>query len=342
MVYSDEIREQDAEALRKFYEDKFKVELGNFEGGIDPASIDQKAGTANVKYNVYVARVAVVEITGNTRTKDEVIRRQLRVKSGYGAQYRRDQARLRAPERDGLFSKVEPDVKDGPDPKKPQDVTLLWHVTEQRTASASVGFGYSGGFTGQGLYGTLGFTDNNLHGTGNTAVDAAREGRAYRRRPALARDSVSRQHAAIAEVLASAAASLRTRRPTTIRCTASPASSRGDRRGPQPIPVTLFRTPSTVSEIGGVVATSSCRARTAIERQYRPPPERLHDSGDATSARRSPVRYDGSVAVLFPRIAAEHLRGPVAQSDHSAADQLQRLLRYRRVLDRQREHRRPV
>src|SRR5208283_5274625 len=68
----------------------------------------------------------------------------------------------------GFFSKIDPNITDGPDPKKPQNVTLVWHVTEQRTASASVGFGYSGGLTGQGLYGTLAFTDNNLHGTGNS------------------------------------------------------------------------------------------------------------------------------------------------------------------------------
>ena len=42
-------------------------------------------------------------------------------------------------------------------------------MTEQRTATASLGFGYSGGITGQGLYATLGFSDNNLHGTGNSA-----------------------------------------------------------------------------------------------------------------------------------------------------------------------------
>ena len=169
MQYSDDIRDADFKALQKFYEDKWHLEVGNFEGGIDPSSIDQKADTVDIKYNIYVARVAVVEITGNVRTKDQVIRRELRVKPGMVLNtdaIKNDYQRLNSM---GFFSKVEPDIKDGPDPKKPQQVTLLWHVTEQRTASASVGFGYSGGLTGQGLYGTLGFTDNNLHGTGNTA-----------------------------------------------------------------------------------------------------------------------------------------------------------------------------
>ncbi|MGC1379701.1 MAG: POTRA domain-containing protein [Candidatus Baltobacteraceae bacterium] len=168
-IYSDAVRDADYKALQKLYENQFHLELGNFEGGIVPSTIDLKAGTAGVKYNIYVARIAVVEITGNTRTKDNVIRRELREHPGMVLNtdaIKRDYQRLNAL---NFFSKVEPDVRPGPDPKKPQEVTLVWHVTEQRTASASVGFGYSGGLTGQGLYGTLGLSDNNLHGTGNSA-----------------------------------------------------------------------------------------------------------------------------------------------------------------------------
>jgi outer membrane protein assembly factor BamA len=175
-VYSDTIRDADYKALQKLYEDKFHLEVGNFEGGIDPSSIDLKNYTADVKYNIYVARVALVEITGNTRTKDQVIRRELRVRPGMVLNtdaIKRDYERLNAL---NFFSKVEPDIKPGPDPKKPQDVTVVWHVTEQRTAQASVGFGYSGGLTGLGLYGTLGLSDNNWHGTGNSAGIQFEEG----------------------------------------------------------------------------------------------------------------------------------------------------------------------
>ena len=168
-VYSEAARDADYKALQKFYEDKLHLEVGNFEGGIVPSSINLQAGTADVKYDVYVARIAVVEVTGNTRTKDRVIRRELRERPGMVLNtdaIKRDYERLNAL---NYFSKVEPDIKPGPDPKKPQDVTLVWHVTEQRTATASIGFGYSGGLTGLGLYATLGFSDNNLHGTGNSA-----------------------------------------------------------------------------------------------------------------------------------------------------------------------------
>ena len=175
-IYSDAVRDADYKALQKLYENQLHIEIGNFEGGIVPSSIDLQAGTADVKYDIYVARIAVVEITGNTRTKDQVVRRELRERPGMVLNtdaIKRDYERLQAL---NFFSKVEPDVKPGPDPKKPQDVTVVWHVTEQRTATASVGFGYSGGLTGLGLYATLGFSDNNLHGTGNTAALQFEEG----------------------------------------------------------------------------------------------------------------------------------------------------------------------
>jgi outer membrane protein assembly factor BamA len=259
-VYSDEIRDADYKALQKLYEDKFHLELGNFEGGIDPSSIDLKAGTADVKYNIYVARIAVVEITGNTRTKDVVIRRELRERPGMVLNtdaIKRDYERLNAL---GFFSKVEPDVRPGPDPKKPQDVTLLWHVTEQRTASASVGFGYSGGLTGQGLYGTLGFSDNNLHGTGNSAGIQFEEG---------ARTSVAQLTVSVPYLgntpqseKYSAGASIFANKSTYyypvygVSGTTSIPSSNGTQA---PIPVTLYPS-STSNEIGSIVATSSSSA----------------------------------------------------------------------------------
>ncbi len=165
--YSDDLRDHDVQALKHLYENTYHLELGNFEGGIDPSSIDLQTGTADVKYDIYVMRVAVVQITGNTRTKDQVIRRQLRVVPGMVVNTDAIKADYERLNQTQYFSKVEPDIRPGPDPRKPQDVTLVWHVTEQRTASASVGFGYSGGLTGQGLYGTLGISDNNLHGTGD-------------------------------------------------------------------------------------------------------------------------------------------------------------------------------
>ncbi len=262
MVYSDDIRQKDSEALKKFYDDKLHVELGNFEGGIDPSSIDLKNGTADVKYNVYVARVAAVQITGNTRTKDPVIRRELRVRPGMVLNtdaVKRDYERLNAL---GFFSKVTPDVKEGPDPKKPQDVTLVWNVTEQRTASASVGFGYSGGITGQGLYGTLGYQDNNLHGTGNTAsIQFQRGARTYQTQlqvqvPYLGNTPQSQKYSVGGSLFSNGSTYYY---PVYNIAQNGAIGSPTVGGTPAPIPVTLY--PNTNSSlISGVVATSQSSA----------------------------------------------------------------------------------
>ncbi|MBV8197432.1 MAG: BamA/TamA family outer membrane protein, partial [Candidatus Eremiobacteraeota bacterium] len=215
-----------------------------------------QAGTADVKYNIYVARVAVVEITGNTRTKDAVIRRELRERPGMVLNtdaIKRDYERLQAL---NFFSKVEPDVKPGPDPKKPQDVTVVWRVTEQRTATASLGFGYSGGLTGLGLYGTLGFSDNNLHGTGNSAGIQFEEG---------ARTGIAQITASIPYLSNTpqgerytAGGSIFTNHTTYYYpvYSISGSGSAVATHGQIPIPVTLYPS-STSQQLSNIVATSS-------------------------------------------------------------------------------------
>src|SRR5580692_4218142 len=256
-VYSDAVRDADYKALQKLYEDRYHLELGNFEGGIVPSSINLTAGTADVKYNIYVARIAVVEITGNSRTKDKVIRRELRERVGMVLNtdaIKRDYQRLNAL---NFFSKVEPDVRPGPDPKKPQDVTLVWHVTEQRTASASVGFGYSGGLTGLGLYATLGLTDNNLQGTGNSAGIQFEEG---------ARTGVAQINGSVPYLGDSpqaqkytAGASIFSNHSTYYYPVYSIAGGSAVAGNPNiPIPVTLYPTSSS-QELSNTVATSTSK-----------------------------------------------------------------------------------
>jgi outer membrane protein assembly factor BamA len=166
--YSEEARDKDFDALKKLYE-KYDLQLGDFEAGIDPTTVDINAGTAAVKYSVYAAVVGAVQITGNTVTKDVVIRRQLRMRPGAvitQAGLRRDYERINNL---GFFEKVDLNPKPGPDPKKPYEVTLDWNVKEQRTGTAQIGAGYSGGVTGQGLTGNISYSQNNINGTGNGA-----------------------------------------------------------------------------------------------------------------------------------------------------------------------------
>ena len=164
--YSEEQRDKDYEAIRALYE-KYDLKVGDIEAGVDPSTIDQKAGTADVRYTISALRVGAIEITGNTVTHDDVIRRELRMRPGQlvtETGIKRDYERLNNL---GFFEKVDINAKPGPDPKRPGLVTLAWSVKEQRTGTATLGAGYSGGLTGTGLTGSLSYQQNNINGTGN-------------------------------------------------------------------------------------------------------------------------------------------------------------------------------
>ena len=166
--YSEAQRDKDVDKLKELYK-QYDLTIGDFEAGIDPATVDTKAGTADVRYAISVARVGAVEITGNTSTHDDVIRRELRLKPGMlvtDSGVRNDYNRLNNL---GFFEKVDVTSNPGPDPKKPSFVTLKWSVKEQRTGTAQIGAGYSGGLTGTGLTGNISYSQNNINGTGNGA-----------------------------------------------------------------------------------------------------------------------------------------------------------------------------
>jgi len=164
--YSEETRDKDVDHLKELYK-RYDLTIGDFEAGIDPATIDTKAGTADVVYTISVMRIGAIEITGNTKTHDDVVRRELRLKPGdliTDTGIRRDYERLNNL---GFFEKVDVTTNPGPDPKKLAYVTLKWTVKEQRTGQAQIGAGYSGGITGTGLTGQVSYTENNINGTGD-------------------------------------------------------------------------------------------------------------------------------------------------------------------------------
>ena len=53
--YSEEQRDKDYDALKALYE-KYDLKIGDVEAGVDPSTIDQKAGTADVRYTISVLR----------------------------------------------------------------------------------------------------------------------------------------------------------------------------------------------------------------------------------------------------------------------------------------------
>ncbi|MDQ2859095.1 MAG: BamA/TamA family outer membrane protein [Candidatus Eremiobacteraeota bacterium] len=269
--YSEDSRDKDYEALKKLYE-KYDLQLGDFEAGIDPTTVDLAKGTADVKYSIYVAVVGAVQITGNTKTKDLVIRRQLRLRPGMiitQSLLRRDYERLNNL---GFFEKVDLNPKPGPDPKKPYAVTLDWSVKEQRTGTAQIGAGYSGGPTGQGLTGTLSYSENNINGTGNGASvrlergSRISDGELTYSMPYLGNTKKSEKYSLGASLFTSSqtnyyqvyqASSASSVAPNPIVCTPPPSGSSGCNGAAGTVPVVL--TPNS-SAISGIAANYGNRS----------------------------------------------------------------------------------
>ncbi len=108
---------------------------------------------------VYVNRV---NVTGNTRTKDEVVRREMRQMEGaWYATDKINRSRERV-QKLGFFKDVT--VETPAVPGAPDQVDLNVNVTEQSTGSMLLGAGYSSS-DGVVLSGSI--TQNNLFGTGN-------------------------------------------------------------------------------------------------------------------------------------------------------------------------------
>ncbi len=263
--YSDTMGDKDCQAISDLYK-KYNLLIGACSPGLDAGTIDEKAGTAKVKYDVYVARVGLVQITGNTKTKDQVIRRELGLRPGMVLTTSGVQRDLERLNNTGFFSKVDVNPKECPEEmakKDPGCVTLQWVVTEQKTASASVGAGYSGGLTGQGLYGTIGYQDNNLHGTGNAvSLQFERGSRSYVTQaqvsvPYVGNTKESQKWSLGGTVFANGYTYFYPVYTTAVGGGAIAQPAPG--ASPVPVPVTLLQT-GNAQLVSGVVSTSTAKS----------------------------------------------------------------------------------
>jgi outer membrane protein insertion porin family len=108
---------------------------------------------------VYVRRI---NVTGNTRTKDEVVRREMRqLEGGWYAADKLNRSRVRV-ERLGYFK--ETNIETPPVPGTTDQVDVNVNVTEMPTGSLMVGAGFS---SSEGLVLTGSVSQNNLFGTGD-------------------------------------------------------------------------------------------------------------------------------------------------------------------------------
>ncbi|MEB6665846.1 outer membrane protein assembly factor BamA [Acinetobacter vivianii] len=135
--------------------------------------INNETGIVNLNYYINPGQqvtVRRINFTGNSKTADEVLRREMRQMEGALASNEKiDLSKVRL-ERTGFFKTV--DVKPVRVPNSPDEVDLNVNVEEQHSGTTTLAVGYSqnGGVTFQ-----AGLSQTNFMGTGNrVAVDLSR------------------------------------------------------------------------------------------------------------------------------------------------------------------------
>lgn len=105
-----------------------------------------------------------INLRGNTKTKNYVIMRELRMKKGEIFNRNTASRSIQRVYNTGYFEDV--NVRLLPGEKSKQDVIVEIDVVEQKTGSVTIGAGYS---DSDGLVGILGLSETNLRGTGDKA-----------------------------------------------------------------------------------------------------------------------------------------------------------------------------
>ncbi|MCP4470573.1 MAG: outer membrane protein assembly factor BamA [Gammaproteobacteria bacterium] len=129
------------------------------------SDIDEDASTVTLRFLVVPGnkmRVRYIKFTGNEKTKDNVLRREMRQFEGAVYQTSKiDRSRVRLQRLNYLGSV---DISPQKVPDSVDEVDLVVAVTERFSGNLSVGIGYS---RVQNVVLTLGFAHENLFGTGN-------------------------------------------------------------------------------------------------------------------------------------------------------------------------------
>ena len=158
-------------ALLELTSDAITNSLGNIGyafAEVNPIpNIDREKRTVGINLQVVPGpRVMVRQITfkGNTRTTDEVLRREMRQFEGsWYSQAAIDRSKVRL-QRLGFFESGSVEVETKPVPGTNDQVDVVFSVKETTSGSFTFGFGYS---QLSGLTTTLQLTKNNFLGTGN-------------------------------------------------------------------------------------------------------------------------------------------------------------------------------
>ncbi|MCP4568488.1 MAG: outer membrane protein assembly factor BamA [FCB group bacterium] len=156
-----------------FNQEKYDESLGELyaayqeEGYLRVRIFDDRRtrdSTIDIEYDItegLPSQVKLIDITGNTKTKEKVIRRELRIRPGETFKRSALMRSLRDVMQLNFFSDVVPDVRDLPS----GDVDLIIKVEEKPTGQVSAGAGYS---AQDKLVGTFGLGIPNFRGMGQS------------------------------------------------------------------------------------------------------------------------------------------------------------------------------
>ena len=140
LTYSQFYLSKDIEKIRDYYQDQ-----GHVDARIVPdVRLNRDSGKVDVTYKIEEGDLYFVEkvmVRGNTKTRDIVIRRELRIRPGEkfdGEKIRKSKQRL---ENLGFFEEITYDTQPSADASNKKD--LIFRVKEKRTGELSFGGGVS-------------------------------------------------------------------------------------------------------------------------------------------------------------------------------------------------------
>ena len=160
--FSKSVLQRDMQALLDVYKDK-----GYAYANVNPdTAVDSEHRIVDLNFNFQkggLVTIEKIEVVGNNKTRDKVIRRELRLNEGElysGTGIRLSKQRVTAL---GFFDNVELNTRRGSADDK---MVIEVSVKEKLTGTFQVGFGFTGG---ESFFGQAQLAQNNLFGYGHTA-----------------------------------------------------------------------------------------------------------------------------------------------------------------------------
>ena len=159
--YTTKVREDAVEKIREVYMDGGYI----FSQPMPVENLDPKRKIVNLTFNIYEGEVAYlrkIEFTGNTYTKDKVIRREMLIREGDRFRFSAFKNSLLRMKQLGLVEiEGEPDVVS--DPQEPTQLDVNLRLTELQRNNIQFSAGYSGY---EGTFIALGYSTVNFLGAG--------------------------------------------------------------------------------------------------------------------------------------------------------------------------------